>query len=379
MNSSWNWQEAILGKTDREYKEAYLREDKTQARIVITIIAIWAIGYSYIEYLYLNIVPQFYFLFALRFFFFFASVTLLLKLPRMNHRGTVELAILVWSSAGVLLVITSNILLDDTHIKNININLAWVLGLYIVLPTRHLYRLIPALLVSAFSIYLLFNYGSIHFQTFSMPVLLSKVGAMVVMNVVGFVIALRLDSQRYHQYLIQKTLMNGRAYLKELATSDSLTGIYNRRSFLEVASTEFDRYQRYGETFSFAIIDLDKLKNINDTFGHPAGDHALILLSETISAEKRSSDTVGRLAGDEFGLLLPNTSADKAIEVLSRIKSILEDTIVESQGNKHFLVRFSAGVTAVKTPDENFDALYRRADKALLIAKQSGGNRMEKA
>ena len=131
--------------------------------------------------------------------------------------------------------------------------------------------------------------------------------------------------------------------------------------------------------FSFAIIDLDKLKNINDTYGHPAGDHSLVLLVDTISLEKRSSDTLGRLAGDEFGLLLPNTSADKAIEVLSRMKSILADTIVESPSKEQFQVSFSAGITSVKKTDENFDALYRRADNALLNAKQSGGNCLEKA
>lgn len=376
MNSSWNWQAAVLGKTDQEYKETYLREDKTQARIVIAIIATWAFGFSYIEYLSLNLLPGFYFLFVLRFLFFCASIYIFLKLPGMNNPGVVEQAILVWSTAGVLLVITSNIVLDDTTIKNININLAWVLGLHLILPTRHLYRLIPALIVTTFSIYLLFSYGSL--QAVSMPVLLSKVGAMLIINVVGFVIALRLDFQRYHQYLIQKTLMNGRAQLKELATSDSLTGIFNRRSFFETACTEFDRYRRYGERFSFAILDLDKLKCINDTYGHPAGDHALVLLTETIKAQKRYSDTVGRLAGDEFGLILPNTAADNALEVLSRIKIELADTVVESPGKQQFQVRFSAGVADSKETDGSFDDLYRRADKALMIAKQSGGNRLEK-
>jgi diguanylate cyclase (GGDEF)-like protein len=212
-----------------------------------------------------------------------------------------------------------------------------------------------------------------------MPVLLSRLGAVIAMNVIGFGIALRLDSQRYHQYLIQKTLIEGRAHLKELATSDSLTGIFNRRSFLEIASTEFDRYLRYGAKFSFAILDVDNLKNINDTYGHSAGDHSIQLLTETITAEKRSSDTSGRLAGDEFGIILPNTSADKALEVLSRIKNSLADTIAESPNKQQFQVRFSTGVANIDESDKSFDDLYRRADMALLTAKQLGGNRIKKA
>lgn len=290
----------------------------------------------------------------------------------------VDLAILGWCIASVLLTFTSNFSRADISIKNINVSLAWVLGFYLILPTRPLYKLIPALLFSVFSIYILFNYENPSFQVITMPVLVSKLGAIFAMNVIGFVIALRLDSQRYHQYLIQKTLMDGRAQLKELATSDSLTGILNRRSFLEIAGTEFDRYQRYGEQFSFAIIDVDKLKNINDTYGHPAGDHSIKLLTETINAEKRSSDTIGRLAGDEFGVILPNTSADKALEVLARIKNSLAETIVESPNKQQFQVSFSAGVANINKSDKSFDELYRRADDALLTAKQFGGNRTKK-
>lgn len=173
-------------------------------------------------------------------------------------------------------------------------------------------------------------------------------------------------------------MIDGRAQLKELATSDSLTGIFNRRSLFETACTEFDRYRRYGETFSFAILDLDKLKCINDTYGHPAGDQALILLAETIKAQKRYSDTVGRLAGDEFGLILPNTSAVNILEVLSRIKNVLEDTVVESTDQQQFRISFSAGVAEAKETDGGFDVLYQRADKVLMSAKQNGGNRLEK-
>jgi diguanylate cyclase (GGDEF)-like protein len=379
LNSKWNWKKAVLGKVNRDYRESFLREDKTQARFLIAIAAVWTSGYFYVDYVDLKLVPLFYSLFTLRIFYLSASIWLFLKLPHIRRSGTVDLAILGWSIAGVLLAFSSNFSRDDISLKIVNSGLAWVLAYYLILPTRHLYKSIPALLVSIFSIYILLNYESITLREITMPVLLSRLGAVIAMNVIGFGIALRLDSQRYHQYLIQKTLIEGRAHLKELATSDSLTGIFNRRSFLEIASTEFDRYLRYGAKFSFAILDVDNLKNINDTYGHPAGDHSIQLLTETITAEKRSSDTSGRLAGDEFGIILPNTSAEKAREVLSRIQISLTDTIVESLNKQQFQVSFSAGVANIDESDKSFDDLYRRADMALLTAKQLGGNRIKKA
>jgi diguanylate cyclase (GGDEF)-like protein len=100
-------------------------------------------------------------------------------------------------------------------------------------------------------------------------------------------------------------------------------------------------------------------------------------LVELIKQEKRSSDTTGRLAGDEFGLLLPNTNPDQALEVMSRIKNILTDTVLKLPNNQQIQVSFSAGITEVFREDESFDNIYRRADKALFIAKEKGRNKIE--
>jgi diguanylate cyclase (GGDEF)-like protein len=205
------------------------------------------------------------------------------------------------------------------------------------------------------------------------------ISIIIAMNLIGFLSSLELDSQRYRQYLVQKTLLAGREQLRELSITDSLTGILNRRGFLEIADVEFDRSKRYGEAFSFAIIDLDRLKSINDTYGHPAGDLALQKLVAVIKQEKRFSDTVGRLAGDEFGLLLPNTSSDQTLEVMSRIKNILTNTVLKLPNEQQIQISFSAGVTKVNNADKSFDDIYRRADKALLSAKDKGRNKIEKA
>ena len=328
------------------------------------------------EYRILNLDPRFYLLLAIRLLFVSASLYLYLRFPHIHNINTFDLAVLGWIVVAVILLTASSLSINDINIQRINIYLAWVLGCYF-LPIRLLYKTIPALLLSILSIYFLVTYASLSLQEFPSSIVVAKVGSILGMNVIGFIISLRLDSQRYHQYLIQKTLIEGQAKLKELATSDSLTGILNRRSFLEIASTEFDRYQRYGEPFSFIILDLDKLKTINDTYGHPAGDHAIVLLIETIKEQKRSSDSVGRLAGDEFGLILPGTDAQQARDLLSRVKDILAETVVEVPSKQQFQVSFSAGVADVKQTDDDFDMLYKRADKALMTAKQAGRNRIE--
>ena len=377
MNLWWNWRKAVFGKIDQDYRKAYLRDDKSLVRIILALAAIWALSYSYIEYLDLGLISSFYLLIFLRLIFISASLLFILNLPKINDVNKLDLALLLWSVTIVLLTLISNIYRNNIHIENASASLAWVLGFYIVVPNRQLYKLIPALLLSIISVYTLLRPESASLETLTSPTFMANISSILAINLIGFLTSLRLESHRYQQYLIQKTMMDGRAQLKELATTDSLTGILNRRSFFESAEVQFDRFKRYKERFSFVIIDIDNLKRINDTFGHPAGDHSILLLTDTINAEKRLSDMIGRLAGDEFGIILPNTSAGRTSDVLMRMQEVLEDTIVESPNKRQFQVSFSAGVTEVKKTDESFDDLYRRADKALLAAKQFGRNRIE--
>lgn len=279
----------------------------------------------------------------------------------------------------VLLIVLSTISRETISIENVTITHLWVLGFYLLLPNRQPFKLIPALTISLFSIYVLFNFESTIVLGATRLNIITSVITLIAMNTIGFLSSLQLESQRYHQYLIQKTLLAGREQLRELAITDSLTGTLNRRGFIEMANVEFDRFKRYGETFSFTIIDMDRLKKTNDTYGHPVGDLALQKLVEAIKLEKRFSDTTGRLAGDEFGLLLPNTHAVQTLEIMSRIKARLKDTSVELPNNQHLQISISAGVTEVKKSDKTFDDIYRRADKALLSAKDKGRNTIEKA
>jgi diguanylate cyclase (GGDEF)-like protein len=338
-----------------------------------------ALGYIYIDYQELRLIPSFFLLAIYQVILFGASAWLFFYLPKLKNVSVTDYSILAWSLAMVLLTLFSITSRKTISIENINTNNLWVLGFYLLLPNRQPFKLIPALTITLFSIYLLLNFESTNIHGATRLNIITNVSTLVAMNIIGFLSSLQLESQRYHQYLIQKTLLAGREQLRELAITDSLTGTLNRRGFIEMANVEFDRSKRYGETFSFSIIDMDRLKKINDTYGHPAGDLALQKLVEAIKLEKRFSDTTGRLAGDEFGLLLPNTKSDQALEIMSRIKTRITDTAIELQNNQRLQISVSAGVTEVKDSDNIFDDIYRRADKALLFAKDQGRNKIEKA
>ena len=112
--------------------------------------------------------------------------------------------------------------------------------------------------------------------------------------------------------------------LKELATVDGMTGLFNRRHFLSVAEIEWARYQRHWQPLSLLMIDIDQFKSINDRFGHDVGDHVIIRIADICRQEKRKSDVVARFGGEEFLLLLPETDLDEAHNVAERLRRLVE-------------------------------------------------------
>lgn len=160
--------------------------------------------------------------------------------------------------------------------------------------------------------------------------------------------------------------------LRELALNDSLTKVASRLYFFERAEQEVARAKRYGHPTSLLVFDIDHFKQINDEFGHTAGDSALIAVADTISKGLRQSDILGRFGGDEFLLLLPGTALDKASETAERLRQALQ--AVKVDGTRHFLSG-SFGIVQIE-PSEDFQEAFERADKCLLKAKKAGRNQI---
>jgi diguanylate cyclase (GGDEF)-like protein len=177
--------------------------------------------------------------------------------------------------------------------------------------------------------------------------------------------------ENYQRKQYESRLLADQSHLQllGLATTDSLTGIFNRRHFLELGEIEFDRYRRFGRIFSFIVIDINNFKAINDSYGHPTGDLVLQRFCAVLTKEKRSVDIVGRLGGDEFGMILPETSGRAAAKAILRIEQACLN-LKWDLSDKTFQLTISAGLTVARPGDQSIDNLYRRADKSLYAKKQ---------
>ena len=163
--------------------------------------------------------------------------------------------------------------------------------------------------------------------------------------------------------------------LTRLATTDSLTGILNRRMTLERGATEYKRLQRYGSAVGVVALDIDHFKQVNDTFGHGGGDAALRAVAQACQSCLRVVDTFGRMGGEEFLAVLPETNRQGAEIVAEKIRAAVEALVIE-HGEDTITVTLSVGVTVLTKENGNLEAAIDRADRALYQAKNNGRNQV---
>jgi diguanylate cyclase (GGDEF)-like protein len=159
---------------------------------------------------------------------------------------------------------------------------------------------------------------------------------------------------------------------RRLASHDGMTGVSNRRQFELLAQAEWARFQRYHRPLSLMMMDIDHFKQINDRFGHEAGDKAIKQAAEVCTASTRTTDIVARFGGDEFVALLPETDLAQAQMVAERLRKSIRDRS-EADG---IVITVSIGIVAATVSMPDFSALMRLADKALYEAKETGRDRV---
>ncbi|MEE8253977.1 MAG: diguanylate cyclase [Nitrosomonadaceae bacterium] len=160
--------------------------------------------------------------------------------------------------------------------------------------------------------------------------------------------------------------------LDRLASTDKLTGAWNRRRFEETIETEMDRLRRYGNRLSLMILDVDHFKNINDQYGHAVGDQVLVDLSDTIRSSLRSSDSLTRWGGEEFVILCPNTTLSIVSKLAERLRKKIATVNFQQVGS--ITVSFGAAECG---PSETWEQWLHRADEALYLAKSSGRDQVQ--
>jgi diguanylate cyclase (GGDEF)-like protein len=170
-----------------------------------------------------------------------------------------------------------------------------------------------------------------------------------------------------------------RSYVKKLenlASIDTLTGLPNRRHFINVAAEELKQSEENNDTFSLIILDIDHFKSVNDTYGHSAGDEGLRTISRLIKENMRSDSIYGRYGGEEFVIILPHTSMEQARVVMDRLRLVIEQSSFEFEGNT-INITASFGISSFQANlDMTLENCFKQADRAMYKAKSDGRNRI---
>ena len=172
-----------------------------------------------------------------------------------------------------------------------------------------------------------------------------------------------------------KRLNDAQTHLKHMAITDDLTGLRNRRYIIERLEEEFQRSKRMGDYLSLIMLDIDHFKKINDTHGHLFGDVVLRVIASRIKSILRRHDIVGRVGGEEFLVICPESSLVDTVIVAERIRKIIHEEQI-GDGIKEESVTLSAGVTEIREDDASSEKFFSRADMALYKAKEEGRNRV---
>ena len=168
-------------------------------------------------------------------------------------------------------------------------------------------------------------------------------------------------------------LKQAKEKLLKMATTDELTCLVNRRHFMERLHEEYERTKRNQSEFTMLMIDIDYFKRVNDTYGHLAGDLVLKMISESMRHNLRLSDIIGRIGGEEFAIILPETGLMEGQLIAERLRKKIENLSI-SYNNSVIKITISVGASSSFTEDTGIDAILQRSDSALYKAKGSGRN-----
>jgi diguanylate cyclase (GGDEF)-like protein len=359
-------------RVPNEQANAVLAQDKKQMLIGI---AVWSILMLVMFFKDLQVqgdTSAFYLLLLVRLGFTVLSVVIAwMVMVFVNQRQVFNLLIAIW---GIFAVIVSAVIISANPIQNAStylVDLVAILSFYYFIPHSLVLRIIPPLLLTFFDFARLLGQPSLYTRQEISAVMFS----FTITNVIGILVSMVAFSRQHRDDQTKAEDHRVRAELVRLATTDSLTGAFNRRRMIEIAGEAIYRYHRYRRPFSLLVMDLDGFKQINDTFGHQQGDLTLIEFVRMISSEKRESDTLGRMGGDEFCLVLPETARAEAARMAERILRRCSALAINHNTALSLVVSVSIGITEVQPADQSIDALISRGDTALYSAKNSGKNR----
>jgi diguanylate cyclase (GGDEF)-like protein len=302
--------------------------------------------------------------------FILVSLVIMFAISKTTKVRIFDRLVLGWISFAVLSILLFNFTRPANYLTT---------AFDIIVPFA-IYALSPLKLSQNIMLAFAYSVGTLYvdhvFKIGVDPLTLSAAtAAQFVVHALGLGSTLQIQSYRrksFKAYMDEKDAKEMVAYMVNI---DTLTKSLTRRHFFNMAQSEFQRFTRYRRPLSALVLDIDLFKNVNDTYGHHAGDIVLRSFSLVAIEQKRVQDTFGRLGGEEFGLLLPETNLEQARVVAERIQKTWEKSPVNMDGVP-IRSTVSIGVAEADKEDKSFEDLMRRADLMMYKAKERGKNQV---
>jgi diguanylate cyclase (GGDEF)-like protein len=360
-----------LGELEGDYRVHYLKNDVAQSTLILGVVIISMLASLRVDaVLFADNGGMFLLMVICRGGFAVLTLAAILAVRKTKRVKVFDRIVLGWISTAILVLNFFNFTSPVNYLIT-PFNVIFPFAIYVLSPLKLVHNSILASIFSVVALIILH-----FFKTGMDPMALSvATGAQLIVHILGLGSALQIHKYRrdsYRAYIHEKDAKEIAAYLSNI---DPLTGSLTRRHFFNIAESEYLRYARYRRPLSVLVLDADHFKNINDTYGHHAGDVVLKSMSLVVLEHKRTQDTFGRLGGEEFGLILPETNLVQAKVVAERIQKAWERTPSNMDGSPiHSTV--SIGAAEASTDDKSFDDVLRRADRMLYKAKERGKNQV---
>jgi diguanylate cyclase (GGDEF)-like protein len=360
-----------LGEMEGDYRVFYLRDDIAYSTLYIFVAILGVFSLFSIDALIYPDSPELaLWLVLYRGIYILTSLLIVAALRKTSRVKHYDRLVSVWLLITILFLLLINFTLPESYI-NIAFDTLIPFAIYVFSPLKVRYSIALALSFSAGTLYLDY-FHKLRLE----PLLLNTVAiGQLISHGLGWAAGLQIQAYRrksFKAYVQEKDAKEAAAYL---ANIDPLTKSLTRRHFFNIAESEFLRFLRYRRELSILVLDADHFKDINDTYGHYAGDLVLRNVSLVTLEQKRAQDTFGRLGGEEFALLLPETSLHQAKVVAERIQKAWEQTPCIVDGDLiHSTV--SIGAAQAGEQDKSLEDVVRRADRMMYKAKEAGRNRI---
>jgi len=275
----------------------------------------------------------------------------------------VEIVAFIWVFAAAAYFLFINYLRPANHLTT-SVDILFIFSVYVFFGFRLKWLCLTMVLFSIISVAL-----TLFMKSDVLPTVRAMTaGVHILVQVVGLLAALQIQSFRRKAFLAYVNEKDASESATRLLQMDPLTGCFSRRHFFDMAERELERAKRYGRPFCVIMMDLDRFKNVNDQYGHLMGDRVLKAFSKLVTEQKRWSDVLGRLGGEEFSLLLPETDLESAQKVADRIQDAWAQTAISVSG----LVinsTVSTGTAVLMEVNQTFEEILHRADISMYEQK----------